>query len=171
MSSLNFWRVKGGGFTGNGWVSAAFSPSSVDPSTVRYILTEIAARRSCGSSAATKPVLSDLRDRFHRLAVASHGHQAGAAGKSRSQRSCLTPWGNARGVCRCARRGENAIGEEIVADAIGAVEIERRRAGCGETDLVVFALTLPQRPSPLAPVTLIFHAPRGPGIIAGDSPR
>ena len=36
MSSVRPCRAKGGGFTGNGWVSESFSPSTGDGGTLRY---------------------------------------------------------------------------------------------------------------------------------------
>ena len=91
-SSVNLGRVNGGGRVGRSCVVASCSPGTSDGGHAQLLHREDGLAGLAVEHVGAA-VLRDLRDDVAALAVLRDRDQsAGAAGKSRSQTSCLTAW-------------------------------------------------------------------------------
>ena len=79
-ASVNFWRVKGGGQVGKGWVGQDCSPGT---SLCGHGPLFDGPERLAGDAVEDiqEAELGGLRDHVHRLAVVAYGEQLGAGGE------------------------------------------------------------------------------------------
>ena len=131
MSSVSVCRANGGGLTGYGCVSAARSPSSDDAGTLRYSIGKERLARLALEHVDVAG-LRDLRDGVHRPAIARHGHEHRRRGEIPIPEVVLHALEMPDALARPRVEREHGVGEQVVAEPVRAIKVERRRARRGE---------------------------------------
>jgi len=115
----------------------------------------VGKRKQRGAGAAIQDVdiaeLRHLRDRLDRSAVPLHRDEVGRRGKVPVPHVVPDALEMPDALAGAGVERQHAVGEQVIAVAVDAVEIERRRAGGGEHHRV-----------------LLVHRDAGPGIRAAD---
>ena len=126
-------RANGSGRRGTGCVREARSPGTGLAGTGSLVHRE-ERRAGLAIEHEDEALLGRLRHRVDRAAVARTVTSVGGGGKSRSQMSWCTAWKCQTPLAGGGVERQQAVGEQVVAGAVGAVEVGRRRSGRHEDD-------------------------------------
>src|SRR5579864_6130074 len=149
-------RLEGKGLLGRGLLAVHFSLWNVTILDGEQRLAVVALENKDHAG------LGDLSDGIHQLAVSHHGYQVRGRGKVAIPEIVLHGLKMPDALAGRGLQSDQRVGEQIVAQTVGSVEIEGRRAGRHEDQAALF---IHAHARPVVRRAAVFPGVLGPGFI------
>ena len=162
MSSVKIWRAKGGGFSGSGCFAAVASPSTSEAGTARSSIGNSGLPVS-RSNRYTWPDLVICATASTAAAITLDRHQVRRRGKIAIPDVVVDRLKMPHALAGVGLQREQRVGEQVVALAIRAVEIECRRTGGDEDQAALF---VEAHAGPVVGRADVLPGVLGPGVVA-----